>query len=113
VLGLDKRTLSELVGSMTAHLSSPQEFRGTGKTTALMKAAPPDAVYIWCNSALEYPKQLAKKIGRADLRIVSPAWLSNRQWMGIELTGLVADHACRFSNDEWHGFTDGQTRVGR
>lgn len=65
--------------------------RGTGATTRQMKEAPPDAVYLWCNDRMYYPQSLARDLGRADLRVVSPYWLEGgcRGWRGP----LVIDHA--------------------
>ena len=40
-----------------------------------MKAAPNEATYIWCNQHLYYPKHLARRLGRVDLRITSPCEL--------------------------------------
>jgi hypothetical protein len=47
--------------------------RGTGTTTRQIEAAPPNAIFVWCNRRLEYPRSLAGSIGRNDLRIVSLA----------------------------------------
>jgi hypothetical protein len=67
--------------------------RGTGRTTRQMEAAPRAAVYIWVNSRLDYPKQLARDIGRDDLIIVSPSWLDSERFRGTALSGVVLDHA--------------------
>lgn len=31
--------------------------RGTGRTTAQMKSAPRNSVFIWCNQHIDYPKK--------------------------------------------------------
>ncbi len=72
--------------------------RGQGRTSEQMKNAPLDAVFVWGNSHLLYPKDLAKRLGRADLQIVRPADLE--RLMGRPLTGLVIDHAARLSPKE-------------
>lgn len=73
-------------------MSRKDADRGTGRTTKQMQAAPLNAVFVWCNQHLDYPKKLARRIGRDDLKIVAPNWLDDR-WMGVEILGLVIDHA--------------------
>ena len=87
--------------------------RQTGKTTRQMENLPQLAVYVWCNSILGYPKDLAKKIGRTDLEIVSPHWLVDQRWRGRSLTGLELDHACRLNEREYEAFESALTRVNR
>ena len=41
--------------------------RQTGRTTQQMLDAPVGAVFVWCNSALTYPKILAHGLQRDDL----------------------------------------------
>jgi hypothetical protein len=50
-------------------------LRGTGITTEQMTKAPKDAVYVWCNHHFDYPRLLAKRLGRDDLTIMSPSSL--------------------------------------
>jgi hypothetical protein len=64
----------------------------TGGTTRQMLVAPIGAVYVWCSSQLAYPRELAKKIGRTDLEIVSLGWITTQKWAGRELKGFVIDH---------------------
>lgn len=68
-------------------------MRGSGRTTRQMLDAPKDAVFIWCNGILQYPRQLAVKHGRSDLHIVGPEWLEDYKYVGRPLTGVVVDHA--------------------
>ncbi len=74
-----------------------QKVRRDGTTTRQMQDAPPRALFIWCNDDLWYPKDLAKKIGRTDLRIEGPRIFDRgaMRLCGIELSGLVLDHAFR------------------
>ena len=65
--------------------------RGAGRTTKQMQAAAKNSVFVWHHHSTEYPKELAKKIGRTDLKIVSSGWLWYG-WQGKELSGLVIDH---------------------
>lgn len=76
---------------------SDDAYRGTGRTTRQMQQAPIGAVYIWCNNLLDYPKRLADKLGRSDLKIVGTEWLENRRWRGVEISGLDIDHAARLT----------------
>lgn len=56
-----------------------------------MMSAAPGAIYVWCNDRLEYPKSLAKELGRGDLQIVGADWLKDR-WHGRR-DPVVLDHA--------------------
>ena len=67
------------------------EKRGSGRTTKQMQEAPQNSIFVWVHHDLHYPKKLAEKIGRNDLKIVSPNWLLNG-WRGVQLSGLVIDH---------------------
>jgi len=78
----------------SAHLHVDKD-RGTGRTTEQMRNAPPDSIYVWCNHHLDYPKLLARRLDRYDLRIMSPSAALERG--GERLLGLhryiVLDHA--------------------
>lgn len=67
--------------------------RGDGATTRQMKAAPKGAHFVWVNGQLGYPKDLARKLGRDDLVIVSPDFFVGGRWQGIRFTAIVVDHA--------------------
>lgn len=67
-------------------------LRWTGKTSKQMLESPEGAFFIWCNSHLDYPKRLAEKLGRTDLNIVSPRWIDDMKWMGLNISGVVVDH---------------------
>lgn len=74
------------------------DFRGTGNTTRQMQAAPQRAFFIWpSRNSISYAKELAHKIGRADLQIVTPDWFDDQKWRGLELSGIVVDHATHLS----------------
>jgi len=72
----------------------PTIGRGTGRTTEQMKNAATGAFYVWCNRDLNYPKRLAQRLGRSDLRVVFPGWL-RVGWRGLALYpgDVVLDHA--------------------
>lgn len=74
-------------------------YRGTGRTTRQIQAAPKGAIFVWVNSgSIQYARDLAASLGRSDLTIVSPSWLEERRFMGLELTGLIADHALELNS---------------
>lgn len=70
--------------------------RGSGRTTRQMQAAPIGSLFVWCTPRLDYPRHLARQLGRDDLRIVSPSVLDFgaerlRGWRGAP--AIVLDHA--------------------
>lgn len=67
--------------------------RGTGRTTAQMKAAPIDSVFVCCSNETYYCRHLAHHLGRGDLSIKPRAWLS-RNARGVAIP-VVIDHAIR------------------
>jgi hypothetical protein len=77
--------------------------RGTGRTTAQMKAAPEGAVFIWCNSHLHYPRALAQDLGRRDLLIRSPEWLEGDGLRSFR-EEIVLDHAVSLTRRQYDGF---------
>lgn len=79
-------------------------MRGIGLTTAQMQSAPKNSVFVWVNEFLDYPRELAGFIGRGDLEIVGPSWLTSDHWRGRIFSGLVKDHACRLSEEEWEAW---------
>ena len=85
--------------------------RGTGETTRQMQAAPRNAVFIWCAGHTGYPQMLARKIGREDLKIVTPDWLTSDKWRGLELTGLIVDHAANIRGELYPAYLEAKTRV--
>jgi hypothetical protein len=86
--------------------------RQSGKTTRAMLDAPRDAVFVWCNHHLDYPKRLAHHLGREDLKIVSPEWIIDRQWMGLHLTAIQLDPDTNFSTEtERERLHEAQSRV--
>ncbi len=74
--------------------------RRSGETTKQMEEAPKDAVFIWVNEHLSYPRDLARKLGRDDLFIKSPSWLE-KNYYGLSLTGVVLDHAVYLNERQW------------
>ena len=74
--------------------------RRTGLTTNQMLKAPIGAIYVWVNSDLYYPKNLARDLGRQDLKIVSQSWLTSRNCIGRRVTGLVIDHTVGINKEQ-------------
>lgn len=72
--------------------------RQTGTTTEQMRAAGRNSWYIWLNAELAYPRALARRIGRGDLRIVAPDALVTSRMHGTR--DPVVDHACRLQPDQ-------------
>lgn len=85
--------------------------RGKGTTTAQMQNSPKGSVFVWVNGHLDYPKQLARKLQREDLRIVSPGWLADERWQGLEYPALVLDHACDLTPAQWVGWNHALPRA--
>ena len=68
--------------------------RGTGRTTEQMRTAPANAVFIWCNGVIDYPRRLARFLGRPDLMVVSPAAATDwRSYPHFYKRPVVLDHA--------------------
>lgn len=80
-------------------------MRRTGRTTTKMTEAPRGAVYVWLNSILDYPKSLAKKLGREDLVIVSlDQLLREPWWRGRAFPWICLDHDVVLNGDEVEKF---------
>lgn len=75
--------------------------RANGITSMQMLLAPQDAIYIWCNNSLGYPRDLAKYIGRRDLKIYGPSHLGDARLAGHHLTGIVVDHAAHLTEFQY------------
>ena len=72
--------------------------RGSGATTKQMQEAPQGAVFIWVNGHFDYPRALANRLNRDDLKIVSPSWLETGQCRGIRCVAVILDHAATPTN---------------
>jgi hypothetical protein len=77
------------------------EHRGEGRTRRAMEAADRGAIYIWCNGVLSYPRDLARHIGRDDLKIYSPSALEDDRLRGIIAPEVVVDHAARLTDRQY------------
>lgn len=72
-------------------------MRGDGATARQMLGAPRHAFYIWCNTNLMYPQQLARLLGRTDLWIIAPEYIEKRL-AGRGKIDIVIDHATHLSH---------------
>lgn len=77
----------------------------SGRTSQQMLAAPPRAVFVCCNEQLIYPRQLAGRLRRKDLRIVGPSWLEDEGWRGGDFSAVVLDHALRLTDGQRRGLS--------
>lgn len=75
-------------------------MRNTGRTTEQLKTAPLNAVYVWCNSKLEYPRRLAKTLHRDDIELVGPSYILSTAWRGRGDLRIGLDHALRLDDSE-------------
>lgn len=81
--------------------------RQTGRTTQQLKNAPQGAIFVWCNSHTYYPQNLARELGRSDIKIKPFSWLEERNVRGLRGAHVVIDHATwevnrRMSDTTWH-----------
>lgn len=87
--------------------------RGSGVTTEQMQSAPHGAIYIWCNSELSYPKNLARALHREDLEIRPLSWANERGLHGTR--PIVIDHAAWWhaQDEQWIFLKEIQVRQER
>ncbi len=70
----------------------------TGRTSQQMTDAPPGSVYVWCNDRTDYPLDLARHLGRKDLRVRPLSWLDLRTVAGSSCPAVIVDHAAHLSD---------------
>lgn len=79
-----------------AVVSSSQVQRGTGRTTEQLRAAPQGALFIApTHAAVWHCLDLARKIGRTDIKMASPGILNRKaiHLRGTHYPAIVLDHA--------------------
>ena len=64
----------------------------TGRTTDQMINAPMGAIYVWHLADIRYPKQLARRLGRTDLRFMSVDDLEAGKLLGLQYATVMLDH---------------------
>lgn len=79
--------------------------RGTGRTSRQMQTAARGALFVWLNNHIDYPRHLAKKLGRDDLEIVRRGDLyPGHQLRGRTFTEIVIDHAAKLPAREFEAY---------
>ncbi len=73
--------------------------RQTGRTTEQMRNAPHGATFVW-SFRPGYARDLARRLGRGDLRIVMPDALTDGRCLGIDPEKLILDHDARLNAEE-------------
>lgn len=81
------------------------EFQQIGTTTKQMEIAPKNAIFIWDNNHLIYPKHLARKLKRNDLTIVSKSWITEHNLKGKIFSGIILDHSVVLSEEQQNLFS--------
>ena len=92
-----------------------KDYRCTGRTTRQIESMPFGGVFVWVSEDTQYPQTLCTKLGRRDVKVVGPSWLTGNRWQGLELMGLSLDHEAekRFTDLEWQSYQHAQTRIRR
>jgi hypothetical protein len=84
-------------------------FRGTGRTTTQLKNLPARATFFWYTNDTYYPKALAKKLNREDIKVYPRSSLANpHKFYGLAYFKFALDHATSsfMSLAEWDGLID-------
>lgn len=89
-----------------ANQGTIERLRQSGQTSKQMLDAPAGAVYIWHQPInMEYPRALARTLGRGDLHIISPNDLKiGGTLAGRPLPGLVLDHAADLNPEQRNAY---------
>ncbi len=70
--------------------------RGTGETSRQMLSLPIGGLFVQCNNAHDrYNNLLKLHIGRPDVIVVNPHYITSQIWMGKTISRVVVDHAYR------------------
>lgn len=70
-----------------------QEYIGDGTTTKQLKEAKQNAYFICSSDACaDYTKRLAINLNRPDINIVTPSWIIDRRFRGLEISDIILDH---------------------
>lgn len=85
--------------------------RGIGHTTKQIEEAPIGSIFVWLNGDFSYPTELARKLGRNDLKIVSPLWLENGSYRGITYPDVIVDHSVNLTRSRKYALQDAKLRM--
>lgn len=80
-------------------------MRGGGHTTKQILDAPEEAIYVWVNERIYYPKKIANKLGRNDLIIKGPSVLEYGRLRGINKP-IILDHAVSLTSRQADGYAE-------
>lgn len=84
----------------------------TGRSTKQILKAKESAIYICRTSSdCSYFKQIARELNRNDIRFENVYFLTERKYMGLELTEIVLDHSVRLNPEEYLYFTEARAYV--
>ena len=83
-----------------------------GKTTKQLIDAPRNSIYVWVNGKLDYPRRLARQLGRYDIKIVSPSIFENKQLRATNKP-IVLDHAVNLTFEQFHEYFVYANRVDK
>lgn len=69
--------------------------RGTGRTLAQLEAMPLHSIFVWCTSEISYPRSLADRLERQDIRIAPASVFEDgaERLRGLQRGQVVVDHA--------------------
>lgn len=95
------RLRKELVGKVVQHedlerggavfIQYPD--RMSGRTTRQLENCVGGSLFFWGNACIDYPVQLASKLGRDDIQVYSVGDLgSMERWMSVDVHGVEVDH---------------------
>ena len=73
--------------------------RQEGRTTLQLLNAPWGAVFVWCNDHLHYPGDLARFLGRRDLKIIAPRDIRKAVAFGRHAP-FVVDHTATLTSEQ-------------
>jgi hypothetical protein len=76
-----------------------------------MKYAPLGVAFIWIGDHLSYPRDLARSIGRLDIKVFGPSALFDGSLRGRRWPAIVLDHAANLSTRERIAYEEHASRV--
>jgi hypothetical protein len=90
------------------------ETRGTGVTHSQLENCPKGSIFIWCTNDTWYPKRLAAKIDRGDIRVERASILDGNDWqkyLGMELPAVITDHALQMNSERFRNLKNLESRI--
>ena len=93
-----KQAVTDYVRSLTETASL------TGSTTDQIKNSPQNAIYVWPNSNLFYPRELARHLGRTDIKFLSAHLIRPGSLHMRGAKDVVLDHATCLNPESWEEY---------